>query len=180
MIISNAGPLIGLAKLNLIGILGQLYGKVFMPEAVFDEVVIGGIQRGSLDALAIRLATQRKELIVKAVKQTRDCIEKLQLHRGEKEVIQLAFENEASLLLMDDMLAREQASLLGFKVKGTLGIIVDAYRSQILTLDEACMAIEAIIHRQDIWISTPLCLKVLEHLKKGETSNLKVGRFTTC
>ena len=43
MVISNSGPLIALGKLGLLDVLGHLYEKVMMPQAVYDEVVSGGM-----------------------------------------------------------------------------------------------------------------------------------------
>ena len=40
IVVSNSGPLMALAKLGLLDLLGQLYGKVYMPGAVYDEVVL--------------------------------------------------------------------------------------------------------------------------------------------
>jgi predicted nucleic acid-binding protein len=87
------------------------------------------------------------------------------LHKGEKEVLNLALENKANLVLLDDMLARSEAQVLGFSVKGTLGIIVKAYNKQLLTLDEVQIIFNSIIERNDIWIAEGLCRRVFEHLK---------------
>lgn len=38
IVITNSGPLIALAKLGMLNLLSQLYGKVDMPEEVYDEV----------------------------------------------------------------------------------------------------------------------------------------------
>jgi len=49
---------------------------------------------------------------------------KTQLHEGEVEVIILGQELSADLLIIDDYMAREYAKYLGFKVIGTLGILL--------------------------------------------------------
>ena len=136
IVITNSGPLMALAKLGLLHLLGRIYGKVEMPEAVYDEVVLRGLEQGFSDSLRVRLAIQRKQLIVKKAMNSRTDIAALPLHKGEKEVLNLALENKANLVLLDDMLARSEAQVLGFSVKGTLGIIVKAYNTQLLTLDE--------------------------------------------
>ena len=38
IVITNSGPLMALAKLGLLYLLGRIYGKVEMPEAVYDEI----------------------------------------------------------------------------------------------------------------------------------------------
>jgi len=127
MIVTNSGPLITLAKLGLLDNLARLYEKVIMPKAVYDEVVLKGFSQGYLDSLQVKLALQRQSLAVMKVKIPNPEIEKLPLDKGEKEAINLALENKAGLLLMDDMLAREQAKALGLKVKGSSKIRSDKY-----------------------------------------------------
>ena len=49
-VVSNAGPLIVLAKLNLLHLLKELYGRVHVPRSVYDETVTEGLRRGHTDA----------------------------------------------------------------------------------------------------------------------------------
>ena len=49
-VISNAGPLMVLAKLNLLNLLKQLYGRVYFARSVYDETVIEGMRQGYEDA----------------------------------------------------------------------------------------------------------------------------------
>ena len=49
-VVANAGPLMALAKLNLLHLLKQLYGQVQFPRSVYEEVVVEGIRRGFEDA----------------------------------------------------------------------------------------------------------------------------------
>jgi len=42
VIISNASPLIGLARINLLHVLKELWTEIVIPEAVYKEVVIVG------------------------------------------------------------------------------------------------------------------------------------------
>jgi predicted nucleic acid-binding protein len=49
--------------------------------------------------------------------------------------------------------------------KGTLGVIVQAYRAKLLRFDEVRTLVEAIIARDDIWIAEGLCRKVLAKLE---------------
>ncbi|HDO22982.1 MAG TPA: DUF3368 domain-containing protein, partial [Nitrospirae bacterium] len=48
------------------------------------------------------------------------------LDTGESEVIALSIETGADLILLDDSEAREIARLYGFKITGTLGILLKA------------------------------------------------------
>ena len=45
IVVTNSGPLMALAKLGLLDLLGRLYGKAYMPVAVYDEVVVRGEEK---------------------------------------------------------------------------------------------------------------------------------------
>jgi len=165
MVVADSGPLMALGKLGLLDVLGRLYGEVAIPEAVYREVVMRGSEQGRLDSLQVELSLRRGNLFVAKIEKPVAEVENLPLHEGEKEVLTLALEKKARLVLMDDMLARNRAKSFGFKVKGTLGVIVDAYRREFLSYEEVRIVFEAIGGRSDIWIADALCRRVLESLK---------------
>lgn len=49
-VVINAGPLMVLAKLNLLHLLKELYGRVHFARSVYDEAVIEGMRQGYEDA----------------------------------------------------------------------------------------------------------------------------------
>jgi len=61
--------------------------------------------------------------------------------------------------------AREEAQVHGLTIKGTLGVIVRAYRTKLVRLDEVQTLVEAIIARDDVWIAEGLCRQVLAKLE---------------
>jgi len=162
-VVSNAGPLMVLGKLGLLELLGQLYGEVRIPSAVYEEVVIQGEQRGFTDALASKLMIQRGELSLVDIADSKIASEVsvLPLDIGEKHAIQLALQNDADLLLMDDMMARQGAAQLGIRIKGTLGILVEASRGGLVSVEQFKAALDMIVARDDIWIAEGLCRQVL-------------------
>ncbi len=151
----NAGPLMVLGKLNLIHLLPQLYVETLAPSAVFDEVVLQGIAHGFPDAYVAKYAFDKGllKLIAFTESDLTDDVSVLSLGQGELQVIQLALDRGARLALLDDQLAREAARTFGLHVKGTMGVLVDAYRRQILSIDEMVFAFDVIKQRSDIWIS---------------------------
>lgn len=54
-VVTNSGPLMVLSKLNILYLLTELYGRVRIPEAVYNETVVEGIRRGFSDAYTLRL-----------------------------------------------------------------------------------------------------------------------------
>jgi len=168
-VVSDAGPLIALAKINALDLLTNLYGKVYTSQSVYGETVTEGLALSADDASQLQLAYQRRLLEVASV-DTRQAptlnLPKL-IHVGELDSILLALQLQADLLLIDDWDARQIAEAnfrrLNAKtdVKGTLGIIVTACQNRILGLQRAIELLEAIKFRRDIWISAELCDRVI-------------------
>lgn len=160
--VANAGPLIALGKLGLVRLLSQLYDPILVPTQVYQEVVTRGLDLGQQDAYAVQLAVARRELVVTDVELIEAPVADTEssLHLGERAVIQLAKQVKADWVLLDDQLAREQAQGLGLHVKGTLGIIVAAYRHRLLAAEEVDLIFQAILDREDIWISDALVRRV--------------------
>ena len=90
-VVSNAGPLIALAKLGRLALLGQLYGCVLIPEEVYQEVVVNGMRFGAPDADVVQFFIDQGEIQVHPVEVASD--DPLFAHgidAGEIEAIALA------------------------------------------------------------------------------------------
>ncbi len=70
------------------------------------------------------------------------------------------------LVLLDDEVARSEARRVNLRVRGTSGVLAQAYREQILTLAQTELLIGKISARRDIWISAKLCEQVLASLQE--------------
>ena len=51
-VISNASPLIGLCRIDLLHILKDLWGKLIIPDAVYKEVVLDGAGKHGADIIS--------------------------------------------------------------------------------------------------------------------------------
>jgi predicted nucleic acid-binding protein len=51
---------------------------------------------------------------------------------GEAEVLMLALESTEPIVVLDDMLARRMAQISGLRLTGTLGLLLDAKRAQLV------------------------------------------------
>lgn len=160
--VANAGPLIALGKLGLVHLLSQIYHPMLLPNEVYQEVVMRGLELGQPDAYAIQLAIARHELGVINIELAQKMLvgRESALHTGERAAIQLARQEAADWVLLDDQLAREQAQALGLPVKGTLGVIIEASRRRLLMPEEVEIIFQAILDRDDIWISEGLVRRV--------------------
>lgn len=93
IVVSNASPLINLARIGDLDLLRRLYGEVVIPEAVWDEVVVSGA--GQPGATEVAQATW----IQKQAPGNRALIQVLRqdLDAGEAEAVALAVERTADL-----------------------------------------------------------------------------------
>lgn len=113
-IVSNASPLISLARIGSLGLLRKLYGKLLIPEAVWQEIVVQGV--GQPGAKEVK---DSKWITVQAV-ENRSLVLALtqELDEGEAETIVLVLEQSADFLLMDERIGRETARYLGLRYTG--------------------------------------------------------------
>ena len=121
-VVSNASPLINLARIGKLTLLRDLYGELIVPEAVWQEVVIEGAGQPGADevesATWIKTQAATNRQLVNALQQDLDA--------GEAEAIALTLEIGAELLLMDEHLGRETARHLGLRYVGLVGALVEA------------------------------------------------------
>lgn len=93
-----------------------------IPEKVYDEVVVAGSEKyGSSDVKEcpwIKVAKTSDNILKNYLMQTLD--------EGEAEVIVLADEQKADLVIIDERLARKYVEKAGLKFIGTLGILAKA------------------------------------------------------
>lgn len=127
-VVCNSTVLIGLAKINKLSLLHSLFLDIFIPDAVYTEVVIKG--RGRPGAKEVRKARwiHRKSV------QDKISIGMLdrQLDRGEAEVLVLAKEIGAGLLIIDEDAARNSGAAGGYRIIGLVGILVLAKRQNLI------------------------------------------------
>lgn len=120
--IADASFLIGLCKIEKIDLLGRVFEEVFIPPAVYKEVVERG--KGRLGAQEVREADYIS--IREPKNKTLVSMFLANLGLGEAEILALAQEEEVDLLLLDEIKARKLASMGGFNVMGVLGFLLTA------------------------------------------------------
>ncbi len=122
MIICNATPLIAFARIGQLALLQKVVGTLVIPNAVAREIsVYSDIQHGLIDLAQepwISVQTLQSEDQVHLLLPTLD--------RGEAEVIALALERAAGLVLIDELTGRKVAESLHLTVSGSVGILIQA------------------------------------------------------
>ncbi len=130
IVVSNTTPLIGLATIQRFDLLRQLFGKIGIAQAVYDEAVIYGREQGG----AKREVSTAAWITVHDLK-NRSKVNTLlkDLDLGEAETIVLAQQLGAAWILMDERKGRKKLAELGMPKIGTLGILLKAKQVGLLT-----------------------------------------------
>lgn len=157
-VVCNAGPLMVLAKLNVLYLLKELYERVHIPRAVYDEVVLDGLRHGHKDAQVLRLffqsvAWKPEEVDFSTIP---DVLRHAGLDIGEHDTLVLALSRRPSLVLMDEYAGRQVARRLKLPIRGSLGVLVEAYREGIISAEQISFYFTEVVEDQDIWISPKL------------------------
>lgn len=117
-VVLNNTPLVALTVLGRLDLLRDLFGEVLIPESVRDEF------------LAVDTPLRREALAnapwIRAVPlvEPRRALPYSGLDLGEAEVLALAEERSAGLLVIDEKKARRYAERMKFSLTGTLGLLL--------------------------------------------------------
>jgi len=141
-IISDATPLVSLAKIHQFDLLEKLFGRLFITSEVYGEVVVAGAGMAGSEE-----TSKAAWIEVHPIKNLASLLlaqKRFTLDLGELSTLVLAKEAGADLLLLDDIAARKLAKREGFRVQGTVGILEACYvRKHLSDLRQAYAALLA-------------------------------------
>lgn len=123
--ISDSSTLIALTAIGRLALLRQFYSVVTIPMAVWRDVVEQG--RGRAGALEVEQARQDGWIEVTPVT-VGPLVQLLKrdLGEGEAEVIALAIEHSAQIVLLDESDGRRVADSYGLRKTGVIGLLLRA------------------------------------------------------
>lgn len=158
IVVADTSPINYLVLIGYQDVLGELFGKVVVPEAVCEELLRESTPKlvrewmteapGWLEVVSVRIAVD-PELEV--------------LDPGERQAIALAEELSADLLLIDDLRGREAARARKLAVTGTIGILELADKRGLLALSDA---IDRLLKT-----SFRISREIIEELNRKQRSN---------
>ena len=100
-----------------------LTGRIIVPEAVVAELAAGQAAGCDVpDVRGLRWVAVRQPVSASALPLAAD------LGPGESAVLALALESPEAVVILDDGAGRRAAELLGLRLTGTLGLLLDARR----------------------------------------------------
>lgn len=166
--VSDSSPLVYVAKAGRLSLLKDLYGKVWIPERVYEEVVIRGKALKIADASMVDKAVGpwivRKEIDHDLSERYSFLDENERLGRGEKDALKLCKQLKADLLIVDDKEARRIARILSIKPIGTCGILIQAHSLGLITASEAEEILDSLIRAQ-FRVEPALYRRILKELR---------------
>jgi predicted nucleic acid-binding protein len=157
IVVADAGPLIGISRVGHVALLHRLYGEILIPEHVREELKLSSHKPGSqiiLNALQagwIRCVSLRNKSEITRLDQAIDA--------GEAEAIQLAIEQQADLLLIDDRNGRKAAKRRRVPIIGTGGVLIAAKKAGLL--DKIAPVLDALTDA-GYRLSPALCEQILK------------------
>ena len=154
MVVIDASPLIGLAMVDGLKWLPDIFGTVFLPETVKQEVMPGKAARGE-KAIAHAINADWLTVWTKPIEPRLD----IDLDAGETDCINLglSYANEV-LLIMDERAGRAVAKEKGLQVIGTAAIIGQAKKQGLIASARETFEV---LHASDFRISAAVINLVL-------------------
>lgn len=158
LVLSDASPLIGLARVDGLAWLGSLFGVVWVPVEVRREVLSGS---GAADERAIEAAEAAGILRAWPV-ESPAAPELPDLDEGESACIRLGLAHDGpALLLIDERAGRALAQEHGLRVAGTAAVIGMAKSHGLIP---SAHAVFARLHASDFRISAAVIETVLRRV----------------
>lgn len=137
IVVADTSPINYLVLLGHIEILPKIYGEVLIPQAVLDELQDSDAPAEVRSWVSDPPAWLRISTIVYQP----DPLLNL-LDRGERDAILLAESIKADRLIIDDLDGRREAANRKLPVIGTLGILAEAARRNLLNLPQALAVLQ--------------------------------------
>lgn len=157
-IVSNTGPLIGLAKIDRLPILKDIASEIFIPPIVYRELL------GKVGTESERIDRALTNFIRKVeLNPLEPVIQEIlrDLDEGERQAIALAsILSEDVLLLMDDRAGRLAAEKLDIQTTGLIGVLLLAKEKGIL---DSISSLIYELRNQGYWISDEIA-NIARHL----------------
>ncbi len=157
-VVINASPLITLFSSHQDQLLPKLFDEVYVPDAVWNEVV----HSGKKDIAAEQIP--HTDWLIKLPAVTVDLdIQRWNLGAGESEVMHHSRKLNTDRSIVDDLAARRCCKSLGIRSLGTCGILVVAKRRGLIA--DLQPAIQK-LRDAGLWLSDSLVTTLLDQAKK--------------
>ena len=162
-IVSNATPLIYLAKIKKYSLLKSLFDKIIISQEVKIEIVDEGKKLKQADALLIEREIEDGFIEVMKVEKLLET--SLELDLGELSTLSLAKKLKIDEVLIDETLGRSAARIIGLVPKGTLYVLLKNLKLKEITFDDFLNILNELLE-SGFRLKEEIYIKVIEEAKK--------------
>jgi len=162
-IVSNATPLIYLAKIKKYSLLKSLFDKIIISQEVKIEIVDEGKKLKQADALLIEREIEVGFIEVMKVEKLLET--SLELELGELSTLSLAKKLKIDEVLIDETLGRSAARIIGLVPKGTLYVLLKNLKLKEITFDDFLNILNELLE-SGFRLKEEIYIKVIEEAKK--------------
>jgi len=168
--VSNATPLIYLARIGKLTLLQKIYNEIQIPPEVKIEVINQGKAEKYSDAYVIEEALNQgwlkeHKLTQENNKKAKALMEITGIDLGESQVIILAKQKKEKEALIDQSDVRKIAKHLGLDPRGTIYILITATKNNLITKDEAKQTVAELLNA-NFYLSAKTYHEALEAIEK--------------
>ncbi|MEM6807378.1 MAG: DUF3368 domain-containing protein [Bacteroidota bacterium] len=159
IVISDTSPITNLIKIGRLGLLRKIYPKIYIPKAVYDELLswdYDGFEPSEIDAKWVEVCTVKDEVLLAQLK--------LELDPGEAEAIALAKEIRADFLLIDERKGWKIAKDQGINAIGLIGVLLKAKKMSLIT--EVMPLVDDLRMKAGFWLSEDFYLWIRQAVKE--------------
>lgn len=161
IVVSDASPLIILAKLDRLHLLGSLFdAEITVLRCVVDEVL--GERAGILERQRLEAFFESSARIIEF---TGSDLDSKALSASDQSTLTYCEQNDADWLVADERLLRRIAKGNGIAVIGTMGILLEAVRRNLLSKAEVKRDVQKAVGEHGLRISVSLYQRILEELE---------------
>lgn len=160
VIVCDAGPLIHLNELNCLTLLND-FDQILVPHQVWQEV-----ERHRPAALSKpELILQQVDVTISTQSVFQALVRAFSLDLGEQAALSLMQGYSDAIFLTDDAAARLAAATLGYRVHGTIGVLLRAIRRHQRTQDEVLTILRSLPAQSTLHIRAELLQEIIERLE---------------
>lgn len=162
-IISDATPLIYLAKIEKISLLKSLYNIIIISSEIKNEIVDEGKRLKEKDAFLIE--KEIKDGFIEVIKVSNYIKPVFNIDKGELSILSLTKELNIKDVLIDEKLARIAAKVEGLTPRGTLFVILKNLKLKLINFDDFLRILNSLLEA-GFRLKEEVYLKAIEEARK--------------
>jgi predicted nucleic acid-binding protein len=159
-VVCDAGPLIHLKELDCLSLLED-FNVVMAPSQVWREVT----HHCQSELRIPNISLKKVDVIISSQARFKTLVQSLSLDLGEQAALSLMQDHPESIFLTDDAAARLAGVMLGYRVHGTIGILLRAIRRRQLTKNEVVVILRNLHLQSTLYIRPNLIKEIITRLE---------------